>query len=344
MRISELAEIVGGEISRDPDTEIAGVSGLESAQSGDITFITSERQVRAAQESEASGVLVNTFYPELEKPQVRVEDPHYAFAVLLGRFHALPPAPAGISELAFVAEDAVIGEDVSIQAFCHVSSGAAVGKGTIMYPGVFVGAEVHVGSDCVLHPNVVLMDGTELGDRVIIHAGAVVGADGFGYVQREGRHVKIPQVGGVSIGDDVELGACACIDRATTGKTIIGRGTKIDNLVQIAHNVSMGEHCIVVSQVGVAGSAKIGNYCMLGGQTGISDHAIIEDGVMFAARSGAFGRYTKGVYGGAPAVPHREFMRASSLFRRLPELAKRVAALEEQLNERERGTDDAGHQ
>jgi UDP-3-O-[3-hydroxymyristoyl] glucosamine N-acyltransferase len=344
MKLSELAEIVSGTISGDADTEIAGVSGLESTLAGHITFITSDKQVRAAQESGASAVLVGTFYPEVEKPQVRVEDPHYAFAVLLERFHARPPAPRGISELAYVAEDAVLGEDISIQAFCHVSSGATVGRGTVMYPGVFVGEGVQVGSDCVLYPNVVLMDGTELGNRVIIHGGTVVGADGFGYVQREGRHVKVPQVGGVSLGDDVEVGACACIDRATTGKTVIGRGTKIDNLVQIAHNVSIGEHCVIVSQVGIAGSAKIGNYCMFGGQVGLSDHAVIEDGVMFAARSGAFGRYTKGVYGGAPAVPHREFMRAASLFRRLPELAKRVAALEEKMNERERGTDDAGHQ
>jgi UDP-3-O-[3-hydroxymyristoyl] glucosamine N-acyltransferase len=344
MKLSELAEIVSGEIAGDADTEIAGVSGLESACAGDITFITSKKQVRTAQESEASGVLVGDFYSELGKPQVRVEDPHYAFAVLLERFHSRPSAPRGISELAFVAKDAVIGEDVSIQAFCHVSSGATVGRGTVMYPGVFVGDGVQVGSDCVLYPNVVLMDGTELGNRVVIHGGAVVGSDGFGYVQREGKHVKIPQVGGVSLGDDVEVGACACIDRATTGKTVIGRGTKIDNLVQIAHNVSIGEHCVIVSQVGVAGSARIGNYCMFGGQVGLSDHVIIEDGAMFAARSGVFGRYTKGVYAGAPAVPHREFMRAASLFRRLPELAKRVAALEEKVNERERGTDDAGHQ
>jgi UDP-3-O-[3-hydroxymyristoyl] glucosamine N-acyltransferase len=337
VRLGEIAELLNGELSGGGEVEITGVSGMEDAREGDITFITAKKQVPAASGTGASCVMVKEFFPDLDKTQLKVEDPRYAFAVLLGRFHARDFGPPGISGLAYVAEDAVTGEGVSVQAFACVSAGVAIGRETVIMPGVFIGPGVKVGERCVIYPNVAIMDGTVVGDRVVIHAGSVVGSDGFGYIQRGGRHVKVPQVGGVVIGEDVEIGACVAIDRATTGNTVIGRGAKIDNLVQVAHNVTIGEDCVVVAQVGIAGSARIGNYCMIGGQAAVADHASLEDGAMLAGRTGAMGHVKKGAYGGTPAIPHREWLKATALFGRLPEFVKRISALEEKMKNTEGG-------
>lgn len=333
MKLGEIARLLGGELAGDAETEITGVSGIEHARQGDITFILGKKQAAEAEKSAASCVMVKEHYPGIDRAQLRVEDPQLAFALLLGMFHKRPAEPAGVSSLAYVSEDVSLGEEVTVSPFACVMRGASVGNGSVVGAGVFVGHGVMVGEDCVLHPNVVLMDGTTAGDRVIIHAGTVVGSDGFGYLQRGGGNVKVPQVGGVVIEDDVEIGACVAIDRATTGNTIIGRGTKIDNLVQVAHNVSIGEHSVVVAQVGIAGSSRIGRGCMLGGQAAVSDHATLDDGTTLAARAGAMGHLAKGAYGGTPAFPHREWLKASSLYMRLPELQKRIAALEAKMRD-----------
>lgn len=340
MRLRDIAELLGGEITGNPDTDIKGVSGLEDAGEGDITFAADLKHIRQARDSRASCIMVKEPVPDLDRAQLRVSDPHYAFIRLLRHFHEGPRRPQGISSLAFIGQGVTLGEEVSIDAFAYVSSGASVGSRTVIYPGVFLGDDVSVGKDCILYPNVVIREGVRVGDRVIVHAGTVVGSDGFGYVRREGKHHKIPQVGGVTVGDDVEIGANVTIDRATTGTTVIGRGTKIDNLVQVGHNVKIGEDSIIVGQVGIGGSSSIGSSVILAGQAGISDHISIEDGSVIGAQAGVTKDIPGGTYSGYPAMPHREWLRASSFFARLPELNKRIKALEEKLTDIERRKDD----
>jgi UDP-3-O-[3-hydroxymyristoyl] glucosamine N-acyltransferase len=336
VKLREIAALVDGEVIGDPELDITGVSAAEDASAGDITFATSKKHAEAAARSGASCVMVKAPLPDIGKAQLKVEDPYYAFAVLLGRFYENPRPPAGVSRLAFVAEGVSLGKGVTVGAFACVSEKSSIGENTVIYPGVFIGEAATVGAGCVIHANVVIREGVLIGDRVTVHAGTVIGSDGFGYVRRGRRHYKIPQVGGVSIGDDVEIGANVAIDRATTGMTVIGRGAKIDNLVQVAHNVRIGEDAIVVSQAGIAGSSVIGNSVMIGGQVGIADHARLADGTAVGAQSGVMGELPAGVYSGSPAIAHRDWLRAVSLFARLPELQRRIKALEERLEETER--------
>lgn len=341
MKLIEVARLLGGELKGREDLEIKGASGLEDAEEGYISFVADKKNLSHALESRASSFIVGEFFPELDAPQIIVEKPVYSFAKLLGSFYTPPRPSAGIHRLALVEDDAVVSEEACIEAFVHVSEGASIGAGTVLHSGVFVGKGAGIGEDCIIYPNVVIREGVSIGNRVIIHPGAVIGSDGFSFVLHEGRHHKIPQVGGVVIGDDVEIGACTTIDRATTGNTIVGNGTKIDNLVQIAHNVKIGEHSILVSQVGVAGSCNIGNYVVMGGQAGLADHLNIEDGVMLAARSGVMKDLKRGIYAGSPAIPRREYMRAVSFLYRLPELNDKIKEIEKKLGniERSRGDD-----
>jgi UDP-3-O-[3-hydroxymyristoyl] glucosamine N-acyltransferase len=335
VKLKDIAALLEGEVRGNGGAVITGVAGAEQAGEGQITFLAGKKRLSQRLAAvKASCVLVEEFVEDASVNQLRVDDPQYAFALLLGQFYPRTHGPLGVSELAYVARDVHLGEDVSVRPFAYLSPGARLGHRTVVYSGVYVGREVEVGEDCVLYPNVVLMPGTRLGDRCIIHAGSVVGADGFGYLQREGRNVKVPQVGGVDIGDDVEIGACTTIDRATTGNTVIGEGTKIDNLVQVAHNVTIGPHSVIVAQVGIAGSSKLGDHVMLGGQAGMADHVEIASGVMLGGRTGVMQNIDKpGVYSGLPAMPHRDWLRTLSMFAKLPEMHRRIAELEEKLDE-----------
>ena len=337
MKLRDIAMMLGGEISGDPDREILGVAGISEAKEGDITFLSDKRLAKECSEGKASAVVVRDFVPELNKPQIAVRNPQYAFARLLERFFVKPPCPAGVSNLASIAKSARIAGDVSIDPPAYISDDAVIGAGTVIFPGVFIGSGSVIGESCILYPNVTVREKAVIGSRVIIHAGAVIGSDGFGYVFEEGRHYKIPQVGGVIIEDDVEIGANVAIDRATTGNTRIGKGTKIDNLVQIAHNVTIGENSVIAAQTGVAGSSRIGSFAALGGQVGIADHAKIEDGTMIGAQSGVIGNLSKGVYSGYPAMPHRDWLKSSAIFAKLPELSKKIRQLEEKIEVLERG-------
>lgn len=340
MRLREIAELLGGEVLGDPETEITGVAGVEDAGPGDITFATAGKHASLVRASGASCVMVRERFPDIETAQLRVADPYYAFAVLLGRFYAEPRKPGGISPLAFVSESASLGRDVAVGAFAFVSDRASIGDGSSIGPGAFIGEGSSMGGDCLIYPSVVVRENVVLGDRVIIHPGSVIGSDGFGYVQKDGRHHKIPQVGVVRIGNDVEIGANVTIDRATTGATVIGDGTKIDNLVQIAHNVTVGRNAIIVAQAGIAGSTEIGDGVMIGGQVGVADHSKLAPGTMIGAQSGVMGEVPRGVYSGSPAIAHRDWLRASSVFAKLPELQRRMKALEEKLEETERRRGD----
>ncbi len=336
MKLKELASMLGGEASGDPETEVRGAAGVREAKEGEATYLTDMRLLKECAASKASCVIVKDFVPHMEKPQIVIKNPLYAFARLLEYFYVVPHKPTGISSAACVSPKARIGNNVSIHSFVSVSDNATVGDNTVLFPGVFVGEDTVIGTQCILYPNVTIREKVHIGDRVIIHAGSVIGADGFGYVQEGGRHHKIPQIGGVIIGDDVEIGANVTVDRATTGSTVIGKGTKIDNLVQIAHNVRIGENCIIVSQVGIAGSTEIGNYVVLGGQVGVADHTKIDDGAMVGAQSGVFGHLPKGIHSGTPTIPHRDWLRSVSLFAKLPELHRKIKELEEKITVLER--------
>ena len=337
MKIKEFAEVVSGEITGDPEKEITGVSGIRQAKSGDITFVSSAQYIKYLAGSEASCVIVKDVIPNLSIPQIRVINPHYAFARALECFYPKPAHAGGSSSQAFVARSSSIGKDVSIYPFAYVSEYAVIGEGSVLMPGTFVGNGSTIGRQCLLYPNVTVREGVTLGDRVIIHSGTVIGSDGFGYVFERGEHYKIPQVGGVIIEDDVEIGSNVSVDRATTGNTIIRRGTKIDNLAQIAHNVTIGQKSLIVAQVGIAGSTEIGDFVVMGGQAAAADHSTIESGTMIAAQSGIKGHVAKGVYAGSPAIPHATWLRAQALFSRLPEMNKRIRELEGKISRLEKG-------
>ncbi|MEW6162661.1 MAG: UDP-3-O-(3-hydroxymyristoyl)glucosamine N-acyltransferase [Nitrospirota bacterium] len=339
MKLREIASLLNGEIIGPPradDIEITGVSGINEAREGDITFVSAERYKEYISGCRASCVMVKEPIGDLDITQLRVSNPRLAFAKLLEHFYIKPQKPMGINEDAFVSDKAKIGKDVSIFPFSYISDGVSIDDKTIIYPYVFVGRDTTIGKDCVIYPNVVLRENVKIGNRVIIHSGSVIGSDGFGYVFEEGRYYKIPQVGGVIIEDDVEIGSNVSVDRATTGNTIIGKGTKIDNLVQIAHNVKIGKNSIIIAQVGIGGSTEIGDFVTLAGQVGVGNHVKIESETIVGAKSGIMGHVTKGAYSGIPAIPHREWLKAQAIFAKLPELYKKIKELEEKIKELER--------
>ena len=336
MKLRELASLIHGEIIGDESIEITGVSGIREAKEGDITFLSARKYLKDLAGSGASCVIVREPFADIPVAQIKVPNPQLAFAKLLAHFYVKRHDPAGVSADAYVSGTARIAEGVSVYPFCYISAGVSLGKGTVVYPHVFIGEDSAIGEDCILHPNVTVREKVRIGDRVIIHSGAVIGSDGFGYVFDQGVHHKIPQVGGVIVADDVEIGSNVSIDRATTGNTQIGSGTKIDNLVQIAHNVTIGKNSLIISQVGIAGSSEIGDYVTLAGQVGVADHTHIESETIFGAQAGAMGHVAKGIYSGSPGMPHREWLKARAVFAKLPELQKKVRELEAKIKELEK--------
>jgi len=337
MKLSEFSQIVKGTIIGDPATELTGVSGIKEAKKGDITFISSPKFLKYLHESGASCVIVKEPVAGLSIAQLVVTNPYYAFARALECFFPRPHEEPGISDMAVVSGKALIGKAVTILPFACISDDASVDEGTVIHPGVFIGARAKVGRNCTIHPNVVIRENVRIGDRVIVHSGSVIGSDGFGYVFEQGEHYKIPQVGGVIVEDDVEIGSNVSIDRATIGNTVIGRGTKIDNLVQIAHNVTIGEKSLIIAQVGIAGSSEIGSFVTLAGQVGVADHASVDSGTIVGAKSGVSGHLTKGIYSGITPIPHQNWLRSQALYAKLPEMNKRIKELEERLNKLEKG-------
>lgn len=337
MKLKELALMLGGELRGEPDIDIRGAAGIRDVKEGEITFLSDRKLLRDCAQSKASSVIAGKFYKEIDKPQIIVKNPHYAFAKALEYFYVKPYQPSGISSGAFISKTASIGNDVSVYPFAYISDNAVIGEKTVICPGAFIGDDSVIGSECVIYPNVTIREKVAIGNRVIIHSGSVIGSDGFGYVMEAGRHYKIPQVGGVVIEDDVEIGGNVIVERATTGNTVVGSGTKICDLVTVGHNTRIGENSIFVGLTGIGGSAEIGNYVLVGGQAGIADHAKVDDGCMIGGRAGVVGHIKKGVYSGFPAIPHREWLRAVTLFAKLPELAKRIKELEEKIDVIERG-------
>ncbi|MBZ0156820.1 MAG: UDP-3-O-(3-hydroxymyristoyl)glucosamine N-acyltransferase [Alphaproteobacteria bacterium] len=336
MKLHELAQLLDGEVAGSSEVEITGASGITDAKEGDITFLSSRKWLDALKNSRASAVLVQEFIEDIDTPQIKTRNPQYAFARLLSHFHVKPHPCKGVSTKATVAPSVLLGEKVTIYDYAYIAEGVTIGAGTVIYPGVFVGESSSIGEGCVLHPNVTVRERITIGNRVVIHAGSVIGSDGFGYVFAEGKHQKIPQVGDVVIEDEVEIGAAVTIDRATTGTTFIGGGTKIDNLVQIGHNVHIGRNVIIVAQVGIAGSSRIGDGVVLGGQVGVADHSVIEAGTMVGAKAGVLGHMKRGIYSGTMPMPHREWLKAMAVFAKLPEMKKKLEDLERKIAEEEK--------
>lgn len=339
---AELARRLGGTLSGDGARVVRSVAPLAEAGPDALSWLGSSEYLRQLATSRAGVVLV----PEgcqapPERTVIHVPDPDLALCEALACL-APPtePVPPGVDPAARVANDAVV-EGACIGPQVYVGSQAVIGPGTQLHPGVYIGAHSRIGRGCVLWPNVVVREHTTIGDRVLIHPNVTIGADGFGYLQREGRHHKIPQIGTVIIEDDVEIGAGTCIDRARSGITRIGHGTKIDNLVQIGHNVCIGEHCIIVGQCGISGSTTLGNHVILGGQVGVIDHLKIGNNVQVAAQAGVFGNIPDGkVYRGTPAVVNSDFGRQAVGIRRLPRMIEQLRALTKRVEELESATND----
>ncbi len=336
MKLKQIADIVGGEIIGDKDIDITGVSGIHEARETDITFLSSGKHLKDLPQCRASCLIIKEPVPDINMTQLKVPNPYLAFAKLLGLFYVKLREPIGISRDAIVSDKARLSENVSVFPFSYISDNVSIGKGTVIHPYVYIGENTLIGENCIIYPNVTLREGIKVGDRVIIHSGSVIGSDGFGYVFDGGIYHKIPQVGGVSIEDDVEIGSNVSIDRATTGNTVIGKGSKIDNLSQIAHNVRIGKNSVLIAQVGIAGSSEIGDYVTLAGQVGVADHTKIDSETMIGAQSGVMGHIAKGMYSGSPALPHREWLKAQAVFARLPEMQKKIRELEEKIRELER--------
>lgn len=337
LTLRQLADLVSGEIARgDADTVFTGFASLKEAVGGDISFYGNERYADELAKTSAGAVLLKS--TDVRVPEtcalVTVENPVLAFDTIIRKYAVPKPVyPLGVHPSAVVAEDARLNPDkVSIGANAVIEAGASVGDGTRIGSGSVIGCGAKVGRDCEIGSGVQVLHGCVVGDRVILHPCAVIGADGFGFEFVDGRHRKVEQLGIVRVEDDVEIGASTTVDRARFGETVIGEGTKIDNQVQIGHNVVIGKHCIIVAQSGISGSTRIGNYVTLAARVGVAGHLKIGDGAVLAGRVGAITDVKPGekVFG-YPAKPFKEFMRNSMYVKRLGGLFKRVKALEESL-------------
>lgn len=334
MKLKELADMLGAELTGPADVDILGAAGLHEAGEGQITFITGKNHLKDLEHSRASAALVPLDTPALHLPLLRLNNPRLAFARTLELFYVKPYQASGISEKAAIGANVVIGADPSIHPFVVLADDVKIGERVTLYPGVSIGRDSVVDDDSIIHANVSIGGNIRIGKRVIIHAGTVLGSDGFGFVTDNGRHHKVPQVGGVIIEDDVEIGGNCTIDRATLGNTLIKKGTKLDNQVHVAHNVTIGEHCLIAGQVGIAGSSTLGNSVMFGGQVGVADHITVGDRVMAGGGSGITRDVEAGqVVAGYYAMPIRDWLKAQSLLPKLPALKKRIDDLEKQINE-----------
>lgn len=335
LRLRDLAALLDAELIGDGEVMVGGVAGLEDAGPGDITFLARASLAGRLAGCRAAAVIVGPD-TEADRPALRVADPYRTFAGLLARL-ATPldrVFPPGIHPTAVIDPSATVGEGVAMGPYAVVGAGCRVGRGTRLGPHAVLECDASVGEDCVLHAHVVVRERCRVGDRAVLHAGCVLGADGFGYLPGPTGLQKIPQVGIVVVEDDVELGAGVCIDRATSGETVIGRGCKLDNLVQVGHNVRIGPHSVFSAQTGIAGSCVIGSGVTMGGQVGLGDHVTVGDNAKVAGKSGVHRDIPDGgVVFGYPALDAGEARRVFAAIRRVPDLIRTVARLERRMGE-----------
>lgn len=333
----QIASLLQGTVEGNPDALVKTFAKIEEGESGAISFLANPKYAHYLYETASSVVLVNQDF-KAEAPVkatlIRVPNAYEAIARLLSIYESMTQKRAGIHPLAFVSETAELGEDVYVGAFAYIGYGVKVGSGTQIYPHAVVEERATIGSDCILYPNVSVYHDCKIGDRVILHSGAVIGADGFGFAPSAQGYEKIPQIGIVTLEDDVEIGANTCIDRSTMGSTYVRRGVKLDNLVQIAHNVEVGAHTVMSAQVGVAGSARIGEWCMLGGQVGVAGHISLPDRTQAGAQSGIHSGRTNGhPQMGSPAMDIKTYAKASAIYKRLPDMREELIALRKEVEQ-----------
>ncbi|MBI3615647.1 MAG: UDP-3-O-(3-hydroxymyristoyl)glucosamine N-acyltransferase [Candidatus Omnitrophica bacterium] len=336
--LKAIAKLIGGKLIGKGDILITGICGIKEAKPGDLTFIANSKYLSLLESTKASAVITSTDVRIAPKPVIQTENPSLAFAKLAAML--LGPEgerhPQGVSPKAVMGKGVRLGKGVAVQPFVVIEDDVVIGDRTVIYAHSYVGRRSRIGNDCLIYPNVSIREKVEIGHRVVIHSGSVIGSDGFGFATVKGIHHKIPQVGTVVIEDDVEIGANVTIDRARFEKTVIGKGTKIDNLVQIAHNVVTGSNCILVAQSGISGSTTLGNNVVLAGQSGVVGHISIGDNVMVGAQAGV----SKSVPAntpvwGSPAKPLRKAKRLNAALQRLPELTRTVESMRKRLEQRE---------
>ncbi len=331
LTVSQLAALVGGKVIGDQEHLIEGLGKIESARPNEVTFLANPRYARYLSESRAGAVLVPPGTQASGVTLIEVEDPYLAFVSLLERFSSEETWVTGIHPTAVVEAEVTLADGVCIGAHCFVGRGTQIGARTAIFPHVVIGPESRIGENCKIYPHATLRERVQIGNRVIIQPGVVIGADGFGFVPDTGEYRKIPQVGIVVIEDDVEIGANSTIDRATLGETRIGAGTKLDNLVQVAHNVVIGENCVIAAQTGISGSTRIGRGVRIAGQVGFVGHISIGENSQIGAQSGVGHNIPPGtVFSGTPARPHSLWLRIEACITRLPDLFRRVRVLESQ--------------
>ncbi len=336
----QIAGFVGGEVEGDINASVTTFAKIEEGQAGALSFLANPQYEHYIYETESSIVLVNRdFAPQqpVKATLVRVDNAYEAVAKLLQLYESMQQKKTGVSEQAYISPSAKIGENCFIAPFAYVGDNCVVGNGCSIYPHVVLGDNVTVGDDCLFYPNVTVYHDCKIGNRVTLHAGSVIGADGFGFAPTPTGYDKIPQIGIVTIEDDVEIGANACVDRSTMGSTIVHKGVKLDNMVQIAHNVEVGANTVMSAQVGVAGSAKIGEWCMFGGQVGVAGHISVGDRTFVGAQAGVTGgRMVKNgncTIQGSPAIDQKNFARSSAAYKNLPELLAEVRELKKRIDE-----------
>lgn len=333
--VKELAEHVGGQIVGDPNITVDGAATLSEAAQGDVSFLANPKYEKQLATTAASAIVVGSDVKLPGKTLIQCRDPYYAFMQIVVLVYGYRQHErVGISQRAGVSESAKIGRDVDIHDFVSISADVEIGDNTRIYPSATIGPGTKIGRDCIIYPSVTIYDGCTIGDRVTIHSGTVIGQDGFGYATHGGVHHKIPQVGGVVIEDDVEIGANCAIDRGTLGDTVIGRGTKFSNLVAIGHNTYVGPYSLLVAQVGIAGSVTTGHYGVFGGQVGVVGHVKIGDNVQIGAQAGVTNDIPDGqAVAGSPAMPITQAKRSLMLLKDLPDFRKKLRELDRTIRE-----------
>lgn len=331
----QIAQMIGGRVEGDENARVNSFAKIEEGRPGAISFLSNTKYTHYIYDTQSSVVLIDEnveLEHEVKATLIRVKNAYEAVARLLQAYESMKPKKKGIDPLAFIASSATLGDDCYVGAFAYIGEGAKIGKNCQIYPHAVVGDNVSVGDDCIIYPNAVVYHDCRLGQRVTMHAGSVVGADGFGFAPTAEGYDKIPQIGIATIEDDVEIGANTCIDRSTMGSTYVRKGVKLDNLVQIAHNTDIGANTVMSAQVGVAGSTKIGEWCMFGGQVGIAGHITIGNRVNLGAQSGAPSSIEDNqTLIGTPPMETRPFFRSQSIFRRLPDMYKELEELKKEV-------------
>jgi len=333
-KLAELSEMVGGELTGAPDLEVRGLADLASAGPGQLSFLVKAAGLDKLKSSKASAFIVPQSFQYDEKPLIRVENPYLAAARIQTFFQAEPFKAAGISPKAHIGKDCDIPTEISIGPFACIGDRVKLGMGVTIHPGVVIGDDVTIGDSCIIYPNVTVYPTCTIGARVLIHSGTVIGSDGFGFAtDTNGDHVKWPHTGTVQIDDDVEIGAGVTIDRGTFGKTLIMKGVRLDNLIQIGHNVTIGENSVLVAQVGIAGSASLGRNVVLGGQAGVKGHIHLGDHSMVGGKSGVTSNLPDGsVVSGYPVIPHKDWLKASIIFNKLPQISDEMKEMKKAMD------------